>query len=117
MLLSVYLESESSRFEVRIHQGYQLSPESAIATGKYSQLNEVNENFIKQNRLKKKNIVQIRNAQIEPGHSYRVVFEGIEGDQEILKNIGRCDKMKMHISIAPVHEQLKECQQAGALEK
>ena len=57
MLLSVYLESESSRFEVSIHQGYQLSPESAIATGKYSQLNEVNENFIKQNRLKKKNIV------------------------------------------------------------
>jgi hypothetical protein len=56
-LLSVYLEAGESRFEVRIHQGYQLTPESAIASGSYKELNEVNENFIKEKRIKKKNIV------------------------------------------------------------
>ena len=108
--MSVYLEAETSRFEVRIHQGYQLTPESAISSGKYSELNSVNENFIKHNSLNKKNIVMIRNALIQQGHSYRVVIEGIEADAEILKNIGRCDIMKIHISISPAHEPQKECQ-------
>lgn len=60
--------------------------------------------------------MQVR-AVIEGGKPYRVVTEGVDGDWETLRNIGRCDNMKMVINVAPVREKAKECQQAGVLEK
>ncbi len=114
-LLSVYLEGVS-KFEVRVHEGVQMTRETAVVVGRYSEVNKVNENFIKQNRVRARNIVQVR-VEIEAGKVYRIVTEGVEGDAETLKNIGRCDNMKMVIDIAPVREKAKECPQVGVLEK
>ena len=93
-----------------------MTRETAVVVGIYSEVNRVNENFIKQNRVRARNIVQVR-VEIEAGKVYRVVTEGVEGDAETLKNIGRCDNMKMVIDVTPVREKAKECQQVGVLEK
>ena len=75
----------------------------------YKELNKVNENFIKNNILKAKYIVQVR-AILEAGQTYRVFTQGVEQDDETLRNIGRCDSMKVVINLSPAKEKAKECQ-------
>ena len=52
--------------------------------------------------------MQLR-AIVKPGQIYRVVTSGIEGNDDIMSTIGRCDHIKVVITLAPAESPKKEC--------
>jgi hypothetical protein len=56
---------------------------------------------LKQNKFRTINVIQLREV-ISGKGSYRITIKGLDGDDDVLESLSRCDSLKLGISIYPI---------------